>query len=400
MGKLKDTMLMKTDSHFINKPGWGISFMIDGHKFYAREGSDLCDLTRSIIMDSIDAIKKTIDLRQYLEGFVYSKANELTHKRQYGSVIFEQKDLFESIKTEAKGGQVMTKKMAGSIVQEPKKSKPVKVNNNDMLVDLEAELKEISSGYVKKDIQPVISEIKQVVKSDIEFDDGYEDKSNFIERMVNIKKSAPSKKSDVEVIREVVKSPTVIESLKKEKQAVDILSNLKIEKEEPKEKKAFFKPSKAENMDVKGTVFNNEQIETFKNYAKKCSELKKDTLTRNETRNYQIKTESRLFNKSHPVFLKMYEEWKLQEAKKLEEAKKAVVKKVVAKKPASKKVVAKRSVPTLEDVFKSYDSLVMKLKVEKVSRDIVRQYHINYERFSNRSYTQFMEMYKNWKMKK
>ena len=115
MGKLRDTMLMAANAHFINKPDWGITFMIDNHKFYAKEGSDLCDLVRSMVMGSIESIKKAIDLRGYEEGVIYTRTNELHVKRSKGTAIFDQSNLFETIQKEVKNpsSNKLTKKLVG-----------------------------------------------------------------------------------------------------------------------------------------------------------------------------------------------------------------------------------------------------------------------------------------------
>lgn len=325
MGKLRDTMLMKTNAHFVNNPGWGISFMIDGHKFHAKEGSDLCDLVRSMVMGSVESIKKAIDIRGYEENIVYNRCNELYTKRSSGTAIFDQSNLFEAVKKSTKDTSTkITKKMVGEtkMAELKQQKKEIKTENP-------------SAKVINVNIAQELSKLE-----------------------------TPRQK--VEVVREVVSSPSVVETLldrkpkvnpvkiKVEKPAVDIMKKLKesVAKTEP--------------------VSEEETI--YMQYMNKLKELNAEKLSRDEARRYKVKTESPLFKKSHSTFLKMYEEWKEKQMTKLNE-------------------------DTIESVFKKYESKLLELQVEKLKRDDARKMHINYAKYTAGNYGMFLDLYAKWKAK-
>lgn len=322
--KLKDTMLMKTNAHFVNNPGWGISFMIDGHKFHAKEGSDLCDLVRSMVMGSVDSIKKAIDIRGYEENTVYNRCNELYVKRNSGTAIFDQSNLFEAVKKSTKDTSTkITKKMVGEskMAELKQQKKEIKTENP-------------SAKVINVNIAQELSKLE-------------------------------TPKQKVEVIREVVSKPSVVEELlgkkdenkskKSNKEVVNIAERLK-----ESEKK------------VNKPISEEESI--YMQYMNKLKELKVEKLSRDEARRYKVRTESPLFNKSHSTFLKMYEEWKEKQMTKLNE-------------------------DTIESVFKKYESKLLELHIDKLKRDDARKMHINYSKYTAGNYGMFLDLYAKWKAK-
>ena len=54
----------------------------------------------------------------------------------------------------------------------------------------------------------------------------------------------------------------------------------------------------------------------------------------------------------------------------------------------------------VEAVFKDYESKLLKMHVDKIKRDDARKMGIKYRVVSKDNYGMFLEMYRNWKLKK
>ena len=281
MSRIKDEMQMPINFHYVNKTGKGVALSIEGYKFAAKEGSDLCNLFRSIINGAIIELKRTIDVRHLQYGVLYDKHNETTLKRKGACGLFEQNTLFTPMLPKVDTGKHKLSNEKKDIV------------------------KSVIKETVKEEVieKPVIKPVqKKTVKETVVKTPSPKINTVNIVSRLNLLKAETIKPVSKPVIKTVLKTESE-EILKK-------INKETVEKKSVKE--TVSKP------DIKTVLTPEEEI--FKEYEAKIKELNIEKLTRDDARKYHIRTESSLFNKSHASFLKAYSEWKENQTKKFAKA--------------------------------------------------------------------------------